>query len=140
MVDARLVERKLAALLSCVERVRQKRAESKETFLADRDARELAAFNLFLAFQDAIDLAAHFIADAAWELPTTAREHFEILAKHGFIDAELADALAACAGARNLIAHAYGTMDFERLHREIPKGLEALDAFASICEAASRPP
>jgi uncharacterized protein YutE (UPF0331/DUF86 family) len=138
MVDPRLVERKLSSLLACIQRVREKRSASKEAFVSDRDGRELAAFNLFLAFQEALDLAAHVIADAGWEVPTTARDHFEVLAKHGFLDGALAADLAVCAGARNLIAHAYGTLDLERLHTEIPAGLDALERFAKVCEASSR--
>ncbi len=46
MVEPRLVERKLASLIACIERVREKRAASKDTFVSDRDGRELAAFNL----------------------------------------------------------------------------------------------
>jgi hypothetical protein len=35
----------------------------------------------------------HVIADAGWELPTTAREHFDVLARHHVIDAETAQQL-----------------------------------------------
>lgn len=137
MVEPRIVERKLAALVDSVERVREKYPASANAFASDRDAREIVAFNLFLAFQEALDLAAHFIADGGWAVPTTAREHFDVLAKNGFLDAKLASELAACAGARNLIVHAYGRLDFERLYSEIPAGLAALERFAAVCEAKS---
>jgi uncharacterized protein YutE (UPF0331/DUF86 family) len=139
MVDPRLVERKLSSLLACMDRVRQKYPASRDSFLADQDVREIVAFNLFLAFQEALDLAAHFIADAGWQVPVTAREHFEVLASHGFLDPALAVQLAACAGARNLSAHAYGSIDFERLYTETPAGLSALERFAIACEEATSP-
>lgn len=72
MVDPRIVEKKLSSLLACIERVREKYPSSRDAFLANRDAREIAAFNLFLAFQEALDLAARIIADAGWEVPATA--------------------------------------------------------------------
>lgn len=137
MVDPRIVEKKLSSLLACIDRVREKYPSSRDAFLANRDTREIAAFNLFLAFQEALDLAARIIADAGWEVPATAREHFEILSKHAFIDAKLGADLGACAGARNLIAHAYGSLDFERLYAEIPAGLDALTRFAAVCESKS---
>lgn len=139
MVDPRLLERKLASLLNAVGRTRQKRGSDRATFLADADARDLVSFNLLIAFQDALDIAAHVIADEGWELPATAREHFDILARHGFLDPALADALGKGAAARNLIAHAYGSVDFGRLFDEIPAGLAALEQFAARCEGASRP-
>ena len=132
MVDRRLVDRKLAALGARIERVRAKMPSSVDEFLAGEDRRELVAFNLFLAFQEALDLATHLIADAGWEVPATARESFETLSRRGVLSGELASELAACAGARNLIAHAYGTLDFQRLYAEAPRGLAALERFAEV--------
>jgi uncharacterized protein YutE (UPF0331/DUF86 family) len=129
LVDARLVERKLASLNGRIERVRQMLPASEQEFLANTDRRELAAFNLFLAFQEGLDLAAHIIADAGWDVPATAREHFEVLTRHGVIPSALASDLSACAGVRNLIAHAYGTLDLARLYREAPLGLSALERY-----------
>ncbi len=135
MVDPRLLERKLAALIACIERSREKRGASREEFIADPDRREIAAFNFFLAQQEALDLAAHLIADAGWNVPATAREHFEVLAEHQVIGSGLARQLAASAGARNLIAHAYGSIDSGRLYDELPRGLTALEDFARALAA-----
>ena len=106
-----------------------------DAFLVDRTAQEVVAFNLFLAFQDALDLCAHLIADRGWELPQTAREHFDILAKHGIMVPELARTMGGCAGLRNLIAHAYGSLDLQRLFNELPAGRDALRAFAAALAA-----
>ena len=76
MVDPRLVERKLATIAELIARARSLR-------------------------QEALDLAAHIIADGGWDVPATAREHFELLASHQVISTELAEELARCAGARN---------------------------------------
>jgi uncharacterized protein YutE (UPF0331/DUF86 family) len=130
MVDARLVEQRLAAIGDRLARIAEKLPPDRAAFLADRDAQESVAFNLFLVFQDALDIAAHLIADAGWPVPSTAREHFEILAQRGVLSSETAAAMARCAGLRNLIAHAYGTLDLGRLHGEIPAGVAALRAFA----------
>ena len=132
MLDERLVEAKLGRLLARVERARTKLPASREEFESSADAQEIVSFNLLLAMQEALDLAAHWIADAGWEVPTTAREHFEILASHGVVPRDLARDLAACAGARNLIAHAYGTLDFGRLYVETPTALRTLERFAAV--------
>ena len=131
MLDERLLETKLGRLLARVERARTKLPASREEFESSADAQEIVSFNLLLAMQEALDLAAHWIADAGWEVPTTAREHFEILAAHGVVQRDLARDLASCAGARNLIAHAYGTLDFGRLYVEAPTALQTLERFAA---------
>jgi uncharacterized protein YutE (UPF0331/DUF86 family) len=129
VVDSHLIEQRVSAIRDRLTRIEQTLPEDRARFLLERTAQEVVAFNLFLAFQDAIDLAAHLIADRGYELPTTAREHFEILQRHGVLSEPVARAMAGCAGLRNLIAHAYGRIDLARLHDELPFGRDALLAF-----------
>ncbi len=141
MVDRHLVEQKLAAIADRVARLETRRPASRASFMADRDLQELIAFNVFLAFQEALDLAAHLISDACWTFPTTAREHFSVLSRHGVLTPETAAAMGRCAGLRNLIAHAYGTLDLGRLYDEVPDGMAALRAFcAEIARQPDEPP
>jgi len=136
VVDRHLTESRLAAIRDHIARVREMRSATREQFLTDRGAQEAVAFNLFLAFQDALDLAAHVIADRSLALPTSGREHFEILARQGLLTAPTAAAMARCAGLRNLIAHAYGSVDLGRLYDETLAGMAALQAFSQELEAA----
>lgn len=131
MVDEHLVEQKLAAIRDRIARIEETLPADRVAFLGGRAAQEIVSFNLFVAFQDALDLAAHVIADRGLPLPTTTREHFEILANAKVLTAEVAKAMAGCAGLRNLIAHAYGTLDLGRLYDELPKGRDALRAFCA---------
>lgn len=130
-----LLARKLAQLCARLDRVRAKLPESADAFEDDRDAQEIVSFNFLLALQDALDVAARIIAERGWEVPTTAREHVEILAAHHVISRALARDLAAGAGARKLIAHSYDAMDLRRLHAELPSGVAALEAFAAAIAA-----
>lgn len=136
MVDRHLAEQRFGSIHDHLERIARKLPPDRATFLADRDAHEAVAFNLFLAFQDALDLAARLIADRSWPLPTTAREHFEILARQGVLSAVVAEQMAGCAGLRNLIAHSYGTLDLGRLYDELPAGVSALRAYCAEIEHA----
>ena len=43
-----------------------------EEFLADDERRDVASFYLFLAIQECIDLAVHWVADAGWGAPDDA--------------------------------------------------------------------
>lgn len=108
-----------------------------ETFLSDPKTRDLSLFYLFLAIQECIDLAAHWVADEGWGEPDDAGSAFDILADRAAIDRQTATALRAAAGLRNRIAHGYALLDYERVHREAGAGLGPLRRFlADIADAA----
>lgn len=54
---------------------------------------------------------------------------FEPLGQLGLLPGELARRLAAMAGLRNLLVHAYGRVDDSRLHRILREDLGDLEAF-----------
>jgi uncharacterized protein YutE (UPF0331/DUF86 family) len=72
-------------------------------FLSDPKSRDLSLFYLFLAIQECIDLAAHWVADEGWGGPDDAGSAFDLLADRGVINRETATALRAAAGLRNRI-------------------------------------
>ena len=63
MVNRNLLSSKLAELADCVARIRSLGKLSEEELTANRDAFDLASFNLMLAVQVCADIAAHLIAD-----------------------------------------------------------------------------
>ena len=91
------------------------RPPTAEAFAADRTAREVVTFNIFPALQEAIALAAHWLADEGMAVPATYGDVFAALGARGVIDPALAARLRAAAGLRNLIAHQYGVLDFHRV-------------------------
>lgn len=109
----------------------------REDFLAVEKDRDVAMFYLFLAIQECIDLAAHWVVDEDWGPPVDAGESFDILRDKGVLDADLAAALRAATGLRNRIGHGYGFVDPGRTHDEYPAGAEALRRFLSIAADAA---
>jgi uncharacterized protein YutE (UPF0331/DUF86 family) len=114
-----------------------------EVFLADPKARDLSLFYLFLAIQECIDLAAHWVADEGWGEPDEgwgepddAGSAFDILADRGIIDRETATALRAATGLRKRIAHGYALLDHGRVHREAQAGVPALRSFLAAAVPA----
>jgi uncharacterized protein YutE (UPF0331/DUF86 family) len=101
-------------------------------FLADVKGRDLARFYLFLAIQECIDLAAHWVADAGWNVPDEAGSIFDLLAEHEEVEAELATALRGAVGLRNRIAHGYASVDHERVRQEYRGGVVALRRFLAL--------
>jgi uncharacterized protein YutE (UPF0331/DUF86 family)/predicted nucleotidyltransferase len=101
-------------------------------FLSDVKSRDLASFYLFLAIQECIDLAAHWVSDAGWNVPEDAGATWDLLAEHGAMEEELALALRGAVGLRNRIAHGYASVDHARVHEEYRGGSEALRRFLSL--------
>lgn len=131
MTDVELVLRKLARLREFVERARRRLPANAGVLATDTDRADALALAVLVATQEAIDVAMHVAADEGWTTPASQREALESLSAHGVIAPEDVSALAAVVRVRNRIAHGYGSVDHERLARELPGGLGALDAYAS---------
>lgn len=131
VVDRTLLAAKIATVRDAMARVRAVLPGSIDAFLADRTAREVVTLNLFVAIQSCLDLAAHWLADAGWEMPRTYADVFAALAQHAVIPRELATRLAAAAAFRNLVAHQYGALDGRRVYALAASDLGDLDAFCA---------
>jgi len=138
VVDRALLATKIAAVRDATARVRAVLPASVEAFIADRTAREVVTLNVFVAIQDCLDLAAHWIADAGWEMPETYGDVFAALARHGVIPPEIAERLGAAAACRNLVAHQYGALEWRRVHMLATSGLGDLDTFCAILADRTR--
>ena len=108
-----------------------------DEFLSDAKRRDLALFYLFLAIQECIDLAAHWVADEGWAEPDDAGSAFDILADRHVIDRNTATALRGAVGLRNRIAHGYALVDYGRVHREAQAGIPALREFLLAVTSAA---
>lgn len=129
-----MVQRDLVAQKISSARARLKAADEiflrpREEFLADEKQRDLATFYLFLAIQECIDLAAHWVVDEGWGAPEEAGDSFDLLRDKGVVDAELARSFRAATGLRNRIGRGYGAVRPERTHEEYPQGSAALRRF-----------
>jgi hypothetical protein len=62
-------------------------ADPLDQFLADPKSRDVAISYLFLAIQECIDLAAHWVADEGWGEPDDAGSAFDALADRQVIEA-----------------------------------------------------
>jgi len=137
VVNRDLVARKIARATAWMNDAEAIVSQPLDAFLGDVKSRDLATFYLFLAIQEAIDLGAHWIADAGWTPPDDTASVFDVMAERGVVDRSLADALRSAAGLRNRIAHGYASVDHRRLHAESQEGLRGLRRFfAAIATAA----
>jgi uncharacterized protein YutE (UPF0331/DUF86 family) len=140
VVDNALLAAKIAAVRDATHRVRAVLPETVDSFLTDRTVREVVTLNLFVAIQSCLDLAAHWLADAGWEMPTTYADVFTALAEHTIISRDSATRLASAAAFRNLVKHQDGVLDWRRVYALAASNLADLDAFCETLANRARGP
>lgn len=84
---------------------------------------------LWQATQIVIDLAVSACVRFDLGSPQTYADAFRRLASKDLIDTPLADRLVRAAGFRNVVAHAYDTLDMARVHSAATHGPADLKAF-----------
>lgn len=129
MVRADLAGQKIARAEAWLAQVEELLAGEPGAFIADAKRADLASFYLFLAIQEAVDLAAHWLSDAGWPPADDVGSSFAALAARGAISVELAEAMRSIVRVRNRIAHGYASVDHARLHAEAPAGVATLRDF-----------
>ena len=118
-----LLLRKILACRERIEKLKNAIPVQAEDIAADERLEAFLSFHLFLLIQDAVDLAAHLVAERGLAVPASQRESFEALARAGLLTQKSAAAMARMASLRNRIAHSYGEIDTVRMVREMPEGL-----------------
>jgi len=138
VVDGAIVAAKIAAIRDAVDRIQAVLPREAAAFEADRTVREVVILNLFVALQETVALATHWLADAGLDVPGSYREIFLDLAQRGMIPRDLAERLAAAAGFRNRVAQQYGVLDLARVHAIASAELgDLLDFCRTVSRATS---
>ncbi|MBI4822176.1 MAG: DUF86 domain-containing protein [Deltaproteobacteria bacterium] len=133
MVRTETVRRKCAKAAHRLDAAEQIFARPANEFLADSAARDLASFYLFLAVQECIDVAIHWIADSGWAAPADAGSTFDVLAGHGVIDQTLADEMRGLVRVRNLIARGYDSIDPNQMQDQAKSWVDSLRRMIQAC-------
>jgi uncharacterized protein YutE (UPF0331/DUF86 family) len=110
-------------------RIKEKREISLDQFLGDLDFQESILFNLQMALQNCIDLAAHIISDEELGIVGSTNEMFYMLEKSGYIERGLSENMVAAVGFRNLIVHEYGQIDLKQVYRIAHHNIDDLEHF-----------
>ena len=129
MTDLDLVRKKLALIETCVRELRELARPSE--IRTDIREQRFVEHTLQIAIQAALDAAAHVVSDERLGEPRTNREIFEILARHGFLPATLAEPLRKMVGFRNIIVHGYEIVDPAVVERVVSDNLDDLLSFVA---------
>jgi uncharacterized protein YutE (UPF0331/DUF86 family) len=124
VTDPDLIAKKLAQVETCVSELRKLSTPAK----IESDLREqrFVEHTLQIAIQAALDAASHIVSDERLGEPNTNRELFDLLARAGFLNSELAVRLQDMAGFSNILVHGYDSVDLAIVRDVVENRLDDL--------------
>ena len=130
MVDKDIIWSKISSMERYLGRIFVKREVSLQEFLGDLDRQESILFNLQMAIQNCIDMAAHIVSEEGLGVAGSTNELFYLLEYQGIIDIGLTEKMIRAVGFRNLVVHEYGKVDLEVVFRVAHENVADLKEFA----------
>lgn len=131
MVDKDLILLKAGSVKRHVDRIKAKSIIDSATFMQDLDVQESVSFNMHLAIQNCMDIAAHIVSEEGMGVPGSAGAMFFLLQENGILSADLTEKMVKAVGFRNLLVHEYERIDLKRLHQAAEKNVDDLMEFLS---------
>jgi len=129
MVDKDLVLSKASSVKRHLNRIKEKRDIDLQTFLKDLDRQESILFNLQMAIQNCIDIAAHIISEEGVGVPGSTNEMFYLLEDNGYISVDITEKMVKAVGFRNFIVHEYGKVELKQVFEVAKKEIEDLEKY-----------
>ena len=129
MVDRDLILAKAGAVKKHLKRILKKSDIDLSAFLKDIDRQESILFNIQMAVQNCIDIAAHIVSEEGFGVPGSTNEMFYLLEENGFLHTALTEKMAKAVGFRNLIVHEYAKIDLEQVFQISQEDINDLNEF-----------
>lgn len=129
MVDRDLIIAKASSVRKHLRRVEEKRGQDLQEFLKDFDCQDIVSFNLQLAIQNCIDIAAHIISEVGIGVPGSLTEMFYLLEENGYLSEGLTEKMIRAVGFRNLLVHEYGKIDLKQVFEIANEHIEDLNKY-----------
>ena len=129
MIDKNVIIDKASRTDRHLKRIREKRDVDLNQFLDDIDLQDIVLFNLQIAIQNCIDIAAHIISDEELGVAGSTSEIFYILQENDYIDSKVTDKIISAVGFRNLVAHEYGNLDLKMVYKIVHEDIEDIALF-----------
>jgi uncharacterized protein YutE (UPF0331/DUF86 family) len=126
-----VVLNKAAIVERCVARVREVHAGDDAHLLADPTRQDSILLNLQRACEASIDLAMHVVRKRRLGLPQESREAFDLLERADLLPPDLARAMRAMVGFRNVAVHSYRELDLAIVRSIIRERLADFEAFTA---------
>ena len=129
MVDKDLIMAKAGSVRKHLNRIEMKRSVDLKTFLSDIDRQESILFNIQMAVQNCIDMAAHIISDEGFGVAGSTNAMFYLLEENGYLDTDLTEKMVRAVGFRNLIVHEYVRVELEQVFEIAQTGVQDISDY-----------
>jgi uncharacterized protein YutE (UPF0331/DUF86 family) len=129
LVDNDLLVAKASSLKRHMKRVEDKCETDLKTFLSDIDRQEIVIFNLQMAIQNCIDIAAHIISEEGLGVPGSISEMFYLLEENSYLDNQITEKMVKAVGFRNLIVHEYARIEIKQIFDISTKNITDLNDY-----------
>ncbi|MCK5541067.1 MAG: DUF86 domain-containing protein [Desulfobacterales bacterium] len=129
MVDKDVILAKIGSVKKYLNRINNVSKITLEAFLDDVDTQDIILFNIQLAVQNCIDIAAHIVSEEEMGIPGSSNEMFYFLEENKYINNLLTEKMVKAIGFRNLIVHEYGKLDLKRAYDISQKDISDLNDF-----------
>jgi uncharacterized protein YutE (UPF0331/DUF86 family) len=131
-LDRETLAEKVAAIERHLARVAERLPADAADFRPNTDVSDAVILHLWQAVQIVIDLALAACLHLKLGTPSTYADAFRRLAAAGQLGVSLAERLARAVGFRNVVAHAYETLDMARVYRAAHDGPPDLRRFLAV--------
>lgn len=130
MVDRGVLQAKIAFAQVRVRELKAKRkAAPAGQFIGNMDVQAIILHHFQVVVQSCCDMASHIVADRELGIPGTQAELFEILAQGKIVPRTLAQRMGMHVGLRNLIVHAYDTLDYRDIYETLPRRIRDITRY-----------
>jgi uncharacterized protein YutE (UPF0331/DUF86 family) len=131
-LDRSVLSERVSAVERHLARVRAVLPPSPDGFEPATDASDAVVLHLFQAVQIVVDIAVSLSVRLNLGSPSSYRDAFERLHRAGKLAPDLAERLARAAGFRNVVAHAYESLDMTRVYTAAREGPDDLRKFLAV--------
>lgn len=128
-VDKAVIAERVMAVERHLQRVAARLPATPDALVPASDASDAVILHLWQATQIVIDVAVSACVALRLGTPASYADAFRRLAANSTIEPALAERLTRAAGFRNVVAHAYESLDMARVHRAAATGPADLRAF-----------
>lgn len=129
MVDKDIILAKSSAVKKHIKRIKDLPLKDFQTFQNNPDYQDILLFNIQLAVQNCIDIAAHIISDEDLGIPGSTNEMFYTLEENGYLTRDITEKMVRAVGFRNLIVHEYVNLKLDRVYEISKNDINDLEIF-----------
>ncbi len=129
MTEIEILKRKISEIEKYFQYLKILREKSKEKIKTDIIIYGAVERYLYLLCQAVIDFGEIIISYFSLRKPGSYKEIFEILSENNLIKPKLSLKMQQLAGFRNILAHSYGKIDFEKLYQILTQEIDEINVF-----------